>query len=192
MESERFLGIRKDIDNIVRKSPLEEEAKHSEGTLFWLLKLKPDADEILKIAALAHDIERGSTGMAEATHLKNYANLKQFKEEHAIRSANIAEELLKKHGYNEEEIKRALRLIENHEEGGDDEANTLRDADSISFFDTNIGPHLKRNKLTHPDAVDRTRTKIHFMFDRVSPKAKEIIRGLKYSDPEVQDLIKDI
>lgn len=192
MENERYLSIKKDIGNIVRNSPLEEESKHSEGVLFWLIKLKPDADEILKIAALAHDIERGITGITEATHLKNYADIKQFKKEHAIRSANITEGLLKKHGYGEEEIKRARKLIENHEEGGDEETDALRDADSISFFDSNLEPHFKRNKLINPDAAERTKSKIKFMFNRVSPKAQEIIGSFKYSDPEVQGLIKGI
>ena len=33
--------------------------KHFEQTVFWLKKLKPDADEPMLIAAYAHDIERG-------------------------------------------------------------------------------------------------------------------------------------
>jgi len=192
MESERYSNIKKDIEGIIKKSPLEWDLVHSGKVLFWLLKLKPDADEILKIAALAHDMERGATGITEITHLKDYGDIKQFKKEHTIRSANIAEGLLKKHGYGEEEIKRARKLIENHEEGGDEETNTLRDADSVAFFDYNLEPTLNRNKMINPDAVERTKSKIKFMFNRVSPKAQKIIKDLKYDNPEIQDLIKAI
>ncbi len=37
---------------------MPEDPRHAENTLDWLLKLKPDADEALQIAALGHDIER--------------------------------------------------------------------------------------------------------------------------------------
>lgn len=192
VESERYLNTKKDIEDIIRKSPLEWDLVHSGKVLFWLLELKPDADEILKVSALAHDMERGVTGISETTHLKDYGDIKQFKKEHAIRSANIAEELLNKHGYGKEEIKRARKLIENHEEGGDEETNTLRDADSIAFFDYNLEPTLNRNKLISLDAVERTKSKIKFMFDRVSPKAKQIIKSLNYPNTEINKMISEL
>jgi hypothetical protein len=68
----------------------------------------------------------------------------------------------------------------------------LRDADSIAFFDCNLEPTLNRNKLVSSDAVERLKSKIRFMFDRVSPKAQKIIKGLKYDNPEIQNLVKDI
>lgn len=37
---------------------MPEDPEHAQNTLEWLLKLKPDADEALQIAALGHDIER--------------------------------------------------------------------------------------------------------------------------------------
>lgn len=40
------------------KTGKKHEMPHFERTVYWLLKLKPDADEALKIAAIAHDIER--------------------------------------------------------------------------------------------------------------------------------------
>ena len=43
---------------IIKKSQVPEDPIHSKNTLEWLLKLKPDADDALKIAALGHDIER--------------------------------------------------------------------------------------------------------------------------------------
>ncbi len=49
---------KKKIEKIIKNSLVTEDPIHSKNTLEWLLKLKPDADEALQIAALAHDIER--------------------------------------------------------------------------------------------------------------------------------------
>ena len=46
------------IEEVIKKSLVPEDPFHSKNTLKWLLKLNPDADEALKIAALGQDIER--------------------------------------------------------------------------------------------------------------------------------------
>ena len=50
--------VKKAIEAVVAESSVPEDPLHSKNTLSWLLKLKPDADEALQIAALGHDIER--------------------------------------------------------------------------------------------------------------------------------------
>jgi hypothetical protein len=50
--------VKKKMEWIIKKSQVPEDPVHSKNTLEWLLKLKPDADDALKIAALGHDIER--------------------------------------------------------------------------------------------------------------------------------------
>ncbi len=50
--------VKKKIEKIIKNSLVPEDLIHSKNTLEWLLILKPDADEALQIAALAHDIER--------------------------------------------------------------------------------------------------------------------------------------
>jgi hypothetical protein len=141
----KFEKVRKDVEEIIKKSPLEFDLIHSRKVLHWLLRLKPDADEILKIAAIAHDIERGITDITEITHLKSYDDIKNFKKQHAKRSANITIGLLKKCNYSKREISRLKKLIENHEGGGDEETNILTDADSIAYFDYSVGFGYKRS-----------------------------------------------
>ena len=46
------------IRSVISKSGVPEDPVHAENVLEWVLKLKPDADEALQIAALAHDIDR--------------------------------------------------------------------------------------------------------------------------------------
>ena len=50
--------VKRKIEEVIKGSSVPEDPIHSKNTLEWLLKLKPDADESLKIAALGHDIER--------------------------------------------------------------------------------------------------------------------------------------
>lgn len=54
----KIVCLKKKIEKIIKNSLVPEDPIHSKNTLEWLLKLKPDADEALQIAALAHDIER--------------------------------------------------------------------------------------------------------------------------------------
>lgn len=189
MSSEKFAKLRKSIQDIVKNSPLKWDAVHSKKALYWLLQLKPEANETLQIAALAHDIERGKTGITEITHLKDYGDLKAFKKAHALRSADIAEELLIKFGYSSGDVQKVKKLIEHHEEGGDEETNILTDADSLAFFDYNLEPTYERNKKEHSDALERTANKVRFMYERMSPKAKDIVRHFKYSLPELNNII---
>ena len=45
--------VKKKIEGIIEKSIVTEDPIHSKNTLEWVLKLKPDADEALKIAAFS-------------------------------------------------------------------------------------------------------------------------------------------
>ncbi len=55
---DNFDDLKSEIEETIRNSAVPEDPVHSKNTLEWLLRLNPDADEALKIAALGHDIER--------------------------------------------------------------------------------------------------------------------------------------
>ncbi len=94
MMKNKFTQIKKEIEKILPNSPLVFEQKHSKLALKYVLKLKPNADEALKIAALAHDMERGITGITEKD-MKDYSQINEFKKAHSIRSAKIIAHLMK-------------------------------------------------------------------------------------------------
>lgn len=176
-------NLKKEIKEIITKSPLEFDPVHSDLTLKWVLKLKSDADEALQIAALAHDIERAVTGILEKD-LDDYSKINEFKQEHAIRSADITADLLKKHQYDDNIIGKVKNLIINHEIGGDEESDILKDADSIAYFDYNI-------KYYHEKCGDeRTKGKIKFMYKRMSDQSKEIVKKLQFSN-NIKKLFKE-
>ena len=181
----KFDLIEKEVESILPKSPLDFELTHARLVLKWVCKLKPDADEALKIAALSHDIDRAITGITERD-LKDFSKINEFKIEHSIRSAKIIEEILTKHEYSKEIIKKVKHLVENHEFGGDAETDILTDADSLAYFDYNIPSYLKRN------GSDRTKEKIKFMYTRLSDNAKKLVKDISYSDPEISSLVNEV
>ena len=71
----------------------------------------------------------------------------------------------KEHDVDEKEL-HALYLVENHEDGGDEEANIIRDADSLSYFEDNFDGYLKEC------GVERAKRKVEYMFGRMSENGK--------------------
>ncbi|MFA5754306.1 MAG: DUF4202 family protein [Patescibacteria group bacterium] len=178
-----FDVVKEELELILPKSPLDFELVHAQLVLKWVLELKPDADESLKIAALAHDMDRAITGITEKD-LSDYSKINEFKKDHALRSASFITDILQKYEYPEEIIAKVKHLVENHEAGGDDESDILMDADSLAYFDYNIPSYLKRN------GQERTIEKIRFMYKRLSLKAQKLVTQMNFSEPEIAELIK--
>ncbi len=178
----KFDLIKKEVESILPNSPLDFELIHAGLVLKWVCELKPDADEALKIAALSHDIDRAITGITEKD-LKDFSQLNEFKKEHCLRSAKFICDILLKHEYPLAVIEKVKHLVENHEFGGDIETSILTDADSLAYFDYNIPSYLKRN------GEERTTEKIKFMYNRLSEKAKSLVKEIKYADKTIEYLV---
>lgn len=154
--------------------------EHAERTVYWLKQLKPDADEAMLIAAIAHDIERA---VQEETEYKSSAvkdggfTNEGFLREHQDRSASIAAEFLKRQDAPPKMVERVKALIMRHEEGGDDDQNALKDADSISHFEVAV-PFFLEN-IVDEVGTERVREKFDWMYDRItSSQAKRIAKPL--------------
>ena len=150
------------------------QIKHFIRTVHWIKELKPDADEALLISAVAHDIERAFR-QKDVSEKKNSAGFtdKEFLRPHEERGAEIICGFLKQQGAKDEFIQRVKMLVSRHEEGGDDDQNLLKDADSISFFENNVSLFL--TKKVNEVGKERVRQKFDWMFNRItSGKAKQI------------------
>jgi Mg2+/Co2+ transporter CorC len=100
----------------------------------------------------------------------------EFLRPHEERSGEIIMDFLTKQGANPELISKVYRLISKHEEGGDEEQNILRDADSVSFFE--IYPVRMMEKITEV-GKQKVRDKFNFMYNRIgSEEVKEIVKPL--------------
>ena len=74
-------------------------------------------------------------------------------------------------------------LVRQHERGGDNRANVLRDADTISFFDVNLQFYFKRN--------DEKETKKRWLwgYNKLPSNLKSIVAEFKYRDKKLKSLV---
>lgn len=170
------------------KAGKERQIVHFKRTVYWVKQLKPDADEALLISAIAHDIERASR-KPEMIELKRKSGLesKEFLRLHEERGAEIIGNFLRENSADKELIEKVKELVLRHEEGGTEEQNILKDADSLSFFENDIGHFLSKEKIRDVGGIDNAINKINWMFKRISSeKAKQIAR--KWHDEAMKKL----
>lgn len=178
-----FAIVKKQIEELTKKSIAEEDYVHSQLTLKNVLKLKANADTALQVAALGHDIDRCFP--EKRVKKEDYKDYNEYKKQHSLVSAEIVSGLMKECYFEENIINKARYLITNHEFGGDKETNILMDADSLAYFEYNIPSYLKRN------GEERARQKIQFMYKRLSPHAKEMVNQIKFQDKQVKNLVSE-
>ena len=187
---DKFNIIKREIEEIFKKSDCanpydkEKDPNHSKFTLKWVLKLKPDVDDALKISALGHDIDRA----IEKRRIKkeNFSSYEDYKREHAKESAKIICEILGKYNFDNEFIEKVRFIIQNHEFGGSEEVDILKEADSLTFFNWDIYYYIKDK------GVEKTKDKIKFMYKRLSDKAKGLVKEIKFKDEEIEDLVMQV
>jgi len=165
----KFDLVLKEINTITKNAEDKTEHGHSQSVWQWTLKLKPDADAALQIAALGHDIDRSFEDYRQmkARH-ETYA---EYKKEHVLQSAKIICDILKKHNFDKTTIKKVKQLIEDHEIGGKGDVEILITADSLAFFNNLV--HYQEEH-TEQETLD----KIKYMYDRLSDKAKSMIKKI--------------
>lgn len=150
-------------------------SRHLKRTVYWLLRLKPDADDAMLIAAISHDIERAFRDKKSTIVLnsdKGYLD-EEHLEYHQKRGAEIISNFLKIQGAEDKLIEKVYHLISKHEVGGDDDQNLIKDADSLSFLENNIDVFL--NEQVEKVGKEKVRDKIDWMFERItSEKARKI------------------
>lgn len=160
------------------KAEKPSQIKHFVQTVHWLKVLSPDAGEALLVAAIAHDIERAfrQKDVLEKKKSAGFTSV-EFYRPHEERGAEIIADFLKHQNVNEGFIERVKKLVSRHEEGGDDDQNLLKDADSVSFFETNVSLFL--GDKVKEDGKEKVSQKFDWMFNRItSEKAKEIAQPM--------------
>lgn len=176
-------SIKKKIREIISNSSLPEDFPHSQNTLEWVLRLEPDADIGLQIAALGHDIERAFD--ERKIKRKNYDSYDDFKQSHASLSAVILTEIMRDCHAPQRLINDVFHLVEHHETGYDQRADILKNADSLSFFQINLPYYFSRN--------DNNETKRRFLwgYRRLSDNLKKLVAEFEYSDRKLMLLVKE-
>jgi len=173
--------VKRKIEEVIKGSSVPEDPIHSKNTLEWLLKLKPDADESLKIAALGHDIERAIE--KRKVSRQDYKDYDAFKDAHAFNSANILSEIMRTCDIDKKMIDDVFFLVQHHETGGTDRVDILKDADSISYFNVNLPYYLLRNNLAE------TKRRCLWGYKRLSEKGKKIVAEMNCQNREIESLL---
>ncbi|GAH13051.1 unnamed protein product, partial [marine sediment metagenome] len=171
------------IRSVISKSGVSEDPVHAENVLEWVLKLKPDADEALQIAALAHDIDRADKRRKVCRSYFNDYNA--FKAAHANNSAMILKEILHKCRVEQSIIDESCRLVERHEVGGDPRSDLLKDADSISYFEVNMPLYFQR------EGYEETLKRCIWGYRRLSPNLKMLCRNITYPQHSLVKILKE-
>ena len=166
----KYIQAKRKIDNLTKSSSSSIEYSHSQSVLKWLLKLKPEADIALKLSALGHDIDRSFGQPVKREDFKTY---EEFKMKHAARSASILRDILSELDFDGKIIEKVVSLVKDHEIGGSGDVEILKEADSLSFFDNNLEHYME----TRPDYM---KDKIKFMYSRLSPKARDLVKKIKF------------
>lgn len=179
-------GLLKKIREWVKK--IYFNANHLLRTEYWLLRLNPKADLVLRIAALTHDIERAfpqgrkppSPEMTKADWGDSVYNLW-----HGKRSAKFIAGFLKKLKADQQLIKKVIPLVIYHELGGGNEADLVKDADSLSFLETNAPffVSLVPTQMTKKEVKE----KFDYMFNRISSK-----KAKKLAEPFYKKALNDL
>jgi hypothetical protein len=171
------------IRAIVAGSSVPEDPCHAENTLAWLLKLNPEADEALQIAALGHDIDRA----LEAHKIKraDFRDFDAFKAAHARNSAEILRGIMEACGVPPDTASEVDRLVCHHETGGDPRADLLKDADGISFFEVNLPLYYERH--SRKEALRRC----VWGYRKLCERMRRVTQTLSYDNDELNFLLKE-
>ena len=178
----KFDLVLEEIKAITKNAADKTEYSHLYSVWQWVLKLKPDADIALQLAALGHDIDRSIEDRRKKR--EDFAIYDEYKKEHALLSAQIMYDILRKHGFDETTIAKVKYLIENHEIGGEGDVEILKEADSIAYFN-----NLSHYQQTHTQ--EQTIDKIRFMYNRLNDKAKSMVSQIDFKDAELARLFKE-
>lgn len=151
-------------------------ARHLERTRHWVVELRPDADEALRLAALTHDAEREVAGGASLDAQIGAFDDAAAVRAHCERSARVVGEWLRGEDAGEKLVAAVEQLVLLHETGGTAAADVLQAADSLSFLETNPAARWVREGRASPE---RAAAKLRAMHDRISgERARELAAPL--------------
>lgn len=183
MDTNSIECTKRGIRAVVAGSSAPEDPLHAERTLAWLLRLEPDADVALQIAALGHDIERA----VEATKVRrvDFPDYDTFKAAHARSSAGILKGIMEDCGLPQDKASEVHRLVCLHETGGEPRADLIKDADCISFFEVNLPLYYERHNR------DEVLKRCIWGYRRLSKKRRKIMESFSYVNVELNALLKE-
>jgi hypothetical protein len=172
------------IRSAISGSKVPEDPLHAENTLAWVLKLLPEADVALKLAALGHDIERAIE--TRRVQKNRFRSFDEFKAAHASNSAEILRSILGECGVDEHVKIEVCRLVRLHETGGDERSDILKNADALSYFQDNLPLYFARNGWME------TKRRATWGYARLSPQLRHIVARFRFESEDINALLHEV
>lgn len=169
---------------IVDGVALPKEQTHAEMMSRWVRELNPEASEELLLAARAHHIRRWMIPRSTFPAGRS-AYLRWRRALHAVH-AELTAAILEECGYPRRSVERTAALVAKADllQAGDPDAQTLEDALSLVFFDTQLEPLLD-------DLDDRQlRRALGRTWRKMSPSGQAAARDLDLSERAIETLTR--
>jgi hypothetical protein len=175
-ESSRLKEVLAKIDAYNSTDPLEREIPYAKQLTSWVLRLVPDASEVLRIAARGQHIGRWTLPrerypMDRSGYLRWREELKRF-------HAKTVGEIMQQSGYDPALIERTQSIILKKNLATDPEAQAIEDALCLVFLETQFEDLQSKT----PD--DKMIPIIQKTWKKMSPAAREL--ALQIPMPEEQ------
>ena len=183
MSTEALEAVKKKISDVIIQSPYPEEPFHSVNTLEWVLQLRPDADEALRVAALGHDIER-AFGI-KRVRTADFDTFDEYKQAHALNSAQILTQIMEECGVDQNMVDDVAHLVAHHETGGDEREDVLRDADAISFF------HVCLPLFYDRKGEEITRKRCVWSYKKLPGRLRRKVAEIDYMDENLRRIVEE-
>jgi kynurenine formamidase len=153
-------------------------AEHLERTLYWALRLDPQASPALRIAAVSHDIERAFPTNEYSWDGPGSWDDPDYSRWHQDRCAEMVGRFLKEHDADTQLVDAVTELVRAHEVGGWPEADILQAADSLSFLEV-MGPLARQWVETGRSSRQRAERKVRDSYERIQiSRARELAAPL--------------
>ena len=144
---------------VVRGESRPKELAHAEMVSDWVVVLRPDASEALRLAARAHHLRRWS--VPRSSYPTGRAGYLRWRRELHEQHAREVGELLASVGYEDATIGRVQDVVRKRGLGKDVEVQTLEDALCLVFLETQFHDLAARlDPETLDGVVDKTLKKM--------------------------------
>lgn len=170
-----------DVTEPLAKADLE----HAVDTWQWILRLQPEAELPVQIAALFHDIERLESEPRERIEHRapEHQSAKDLRSKKAVTRAFA---LLDELGLSADDCARVRDLVVcSDRRAGDADVVLLDDADALSFLSLNSSGYIDYF------GVAQTRRKVAYTLARLGPLAREKLEHVRLR-PDVERLLREV
>jgi len=165
----------------IRGEARPKEVTHAAMVSAWIERLRPGADDALRVAARGHHVRRWAIPRSDFPQGRR-GYLRWRRALHHLHAATVGE-VMTEAGYDAVDIQRAQDLVRKKNLRRDPDAQALEDALCLVFLETQLGTFRTRQ----PD--DRTAEILRKTWQKMSGEARALAVDLELSPNDRQFLL---